>query len=76
MVAYFYLHSECYSVQCVVVADNQTATLRLVNTRNSSEHQGRLEIYHNSIWGTICDDSFDPVDAHVACRQLGFVKRL
>lgn len=74
-----YLHSECYTVHCVVVADNETAgnetaKLRLVNTHNSSKPEGRLEIYHNSIWGTICDDSFDPLDADVACRQLGFVK--
>ncbi|VDI02392.1 Hypothetical predicted protein, partial [Mytilus galloprovincialis] len=43
--------------------------LRLVGGNNPEE--GRLEIYHNSQWGTVCDDHFNTSDAVVACRQLG-----
>ena len=42
----------------------------------SNSTGGRLEIYLNSEWGTICDDNFGFVEATVACRQLGFYEAL
>ena len=33
---------------------------------------GRLEIYLNNEWGTVCSNSFGVADAEVACRQLGY----
>ena len=48
--------------------------LRLVqqDVKNSAFTEGRLEIYVNSTWGSICADNFDMHDADVACKQLGF----
>ncbi|XP_037396073.1 scavenger receptor cysteine-rich type 1 protein M130-like isoform X2 [Pygocentrus nattereri] len=43
--------------------------LRLM--RGNGSCSGRLEVYHNSKWGSICDELWDIRDAQVVCRQLG-----
>ncbi|XP_058890115.1 lysyl oxidase homolog 3B-like isoform X2 [Acipenser ruthenus] len=36
-------------------------------------NEGRIEVFYNEEWGTICDDDFSTENAHVLCRHLGFI---
>ena len=40
----------------------------------NSFYEGRLEIFYNSRWGTICDIGWTQASSRTACRQLGYME--
>lgn len=43
---------------------------RLAGGRTGRE--GRVEMCHGGLWGTVCDNSWTDMQADTVCRALGF----
>lgn len=59
-----YLQTVC--IYCIL-SDNTPVRLR----GGPSPFEGRIEVYYNGSWGSVCDKSFDNKDAIVICRMIG-----
>ncbi|XP_033115405.1 lysyl oxidase homolog 2-like isoform X3 [Anneissia japonica] len=59
-------HDEDVGVECT----GDTHPVRLDGS--SIAHEGLVEIEHDGVWGTVCEDNWSQDNTDVVCKQLGF----
>jgi len=65
-ILYWYIK---YDFVFIVKTNCTEGDIRLVDGPDSFE--GRVEICHRNLWGTVCDNYWNENGGIVACRQLG-----
>ena len=53
-----------------VPEEPEDGSVRLQGSR--LDYMGRVEVYHNHQWGSVCGFQWDRADAEVVCRQMGY----
>ena len=47
-------------------------SVRLINADGNPSHEGRVEVYFNYTWGTVCSNGWDIREANIVCRMLKY----
>lgn len=62
------VHCTVHFNRFFVLSLTDSKIIRLVN--GTSSCSGRVEVYHNAEWGTICDDRWGIPEVIVACHEM------
>lgn len=64
----------CTWPPCAAQSESTVPAIQLRLAGDKRKHyEGRVEVFYNGEWGTVCDDDFSISAAQVVCRQLGFL---
>ncbi|XP_071476518.1 neurotrypsin-like [Diadema antillarum] len=65
-------HYEDVGVNCSILQESPVPRFEVRLAGGPDDTRGRVEVYYEGQWGTVCDDSWDIDDSNVVCRMLGF----
>ena len=63
----------CFTFQ-LYTGKQSAIPIRLVSPYPELDFLGRIEVFYNNQWGTICDDLFSTIDGNVVCKMLNFTR--